>query len=189
MKAADETGDAVERIGAAPGGHERRNSAGAGTRQTAVVRVAGDAVLLADFRQNLFQQEARVSVAKRVVFIAAAETALLRGRVPRRHDAGIHEHANGHGHALIRDQIVEDHRHAPTAGLTHHASAVLKNHEAGGLGGIVLGGNINPVIPRGARKNPAGGPTEFGHPSMRHVRLDLRIRAKLILLRIQDKAK
>ena len=101
-------------------------------QSAAVVGVLGEIDLLADLRQDLLQQEARVAVGG-IVVLEAAVVARQRVGIRRRHDAGIDHDRDGDRHLLLRDQVVEDDRHAKAAVPILKAAAVLKDHDAGGL--------------------------------------------------------
>ena len=58
------------------------------------------------------------------------------------------------GISLLRDEIIEDDRHAKLAVGFLVAAAVLKDHEAGRLGRLVLFWHIDPVVPLRCRERP-----------------------------------
>ena len=63
------------------------------------------------------------------------------------------------------------------------AAAVLKDHEAGGLGGVVLLGHINPVVALGAGEYLARGEGVFGHFPVGRIGLGLGIGAERVVVR------
>src|ERR1035437_7932589 len=117
-----------------------------------------------------------------IVFIAAVEARHSSGRGGGAH-AGVDEDADGDRHGALRDQVVEDDRRAPRASVGDEAAAVLKDRHAGGLGRVVLRGNVYPVIARGAGEDLGSGPGVFGDLGLRHVRSPLRIGAESVRLR------
>src|SRR5450759_4993616 len=66
-------------------------------------------------------------------------------------------------------------------------AAVLKDRHAGGLGRVVLRGNVYPVIARGAGEDLGSGPGVFGDLALRHVRSPLRIGAESVRLRTKNR--
>ncbi|HXB72442.1 MAG TPA: hypothetical protein VNY05_29665 [Candidatus Acidoferrales bacterium] len=150
-EAADEAEDTAEGVGPLPGRGKGGDTARTGACNGAVVGVGRKLVLLAHFGQNLFDQEARVTVAQAIVLVAAIVAGDLVGRIGGPH-SGVDEDPNGHRHGGLLDEVVEDDRRAPGPGLADEAGAVLEDHHACRLGGIVLRGNVDPVAARGAGK-------------------------------------
>src|SRR5207249_6397803 len=131
-KAADEAEDPAKRVGALPGGGERGDAAGTGPGYGAVIGIVRELVLCADLGQNLVQQKPCVPVARAVVFVAAVEAGLLFVGGGGKH-AGIDHDGDRHRHGALVDQVVKDDRHAPSPGFTGVSTAVLEDHDAGGL--------------------------------------------------------
>ena len=97
-----------------------------------------DGAQLLDLRQQLLEQEPDVTVAQAVVFEAAIEP-IDRPGLDRLHPAVHHEDADGDGHLLAGDQLVEDRRRVVL-------DAVLVHVQAGRLRRIVLPRDVDPVI-------------------------------------------
>ncbi|SRR5258708_6460372 len=80
------------------------------------------------------------------------------------------------------DQIVENNRRAELSVATHVGAAVLKDHEARGLGWIILFGNVDPVIAHRAGKDFAF-PAVLCYLASGHVFLDHGILPKFVIVR------
>ena len=135
----------------------------------------GEVVLLADLGQDLVDQEARVVVAERVVLEAAVVAAPLVLRVRLAEMSRVDEDADRHRHLLLVDQVVEHHRHAVLGVEVHVLVAVLKHHHRGRRGGVVLRGDVDPVVPDRAGKHLAAIEERPLDAPFGHARLHLRI--------------
>src|SRR5262249_50301750 len=82
---------------------------------------------------------------------------------------------------LLVDQVIEDNGDPKLAlGIDVHAS-VLKHHDASGIFGLVLSGDVDPVIADGARED-AAGPGLLGDFALGYSRLFLGVGAKLVIV-------
>ena len=125
-EAADVAQDLAEGVRTFPGGRERGKAAVAPTADRAAGGVVRQAMLPADLRQDLFEQETRVGVRSGRV-LAFPLVAFLGLR------AGVHEHADGRGHGTLVDEVVE-HRGRPHGAFRAQvAEAILEHHHASRL--------------------------------------------------------
>ena len=69
--AADHADDAAEHVRPLPGDGERADGAARGAADGALLRIVGEVVLLADLGKHFLDEEARVGVVQRVVFLLA----------------------------------------------------------------------------------------------------------------------
>ena len=138
----------AEGVGLFPTGSPGADAAGGTTGDATHFGVLANVVALFDFGKNFFGEETGVGVAEGVVFdtaIAWFLSGLLFGE-----SAGIDEDADGDGHVTLGDEVVEDGGGAERAVGCGVAEAVLKDHEGGGLGGVVLRREIDEVVTGGA---------------------------------------
>ena len=68
-------------------------------------------------------------------------------------DAGTDKNTNCYGHFFFVDQVIEHRGQFPVRGKRQ---SVLYDHRAGGSRRIVLCRHVDPVVPHGAWKDPAG---------------------------------
>ena len=149
VEAADMAEDFAKSIGPIPGDGEGADAAGADAADGATFRVVGELIGFADFRENLFDQETGVLIGERVVFEAAIGNGPAAGRGGGLR-SGIDEDADGDRHLPGRDQVVEDDWDAEVAFLIDVTRAILEDHHAGGSLAVILCGDVDPVIARGA---------------------------------------
>ena len=179
-EAADVTEHFAKFIGPLPRYGPRADAAGTDPANRAAVRVLCQAIFLPHLRQDFFEQKTGVLVAERIVLEAAIAARFL-ARLRRGNLAGIDKEADGHGHFLLRDEIVEHNRRAELTVGVRVIAAVLKDHHARRFGRLVLLRHVNPVITFRARKNLAA-PMVFGDFAARHVFLRKRVRAELVVV-------
>ena len=142
---ADGAEDPAEGVGTLPCGRERGDGPAARTADRPIVAVVREldrsAVggrLLLDLGQEFVEEEPGVGVAEPVVFVAPVES--VQGSRGRRLDlAGPHEDPDEDRDFFALNQAVED-----LGGLV--LDAILVDVDAGGLGGIVLLGDVDPVV-------------------------------------------
>ncbi len=172
---ADGTKHAVESVRPLPSSGEGGDGSGTGTRDGVVISIGAQVIFFGDFRQQFFQQKTDIIIAEAIVFVTSIET--IQGIGRKRFDASMHdEDANGNRHFLTVDQIVENDR-------CFVLNAVLKYHQAGGFGGVILLGHIDPIITRGPGKNYTVVEGIFGDFAFRHTFLRLGIGAGHIVIR------
>src|SRR5262249_35211333 len=142
--------DLAEGFGVFPGDGERADAAGARAADRVHVGVFGDRVLLLDFGDDFFEEEAGVAVAKAVVFEAAvAAGAGAFGVAFAGVVAGVDEDGDRGRHVATGDEVVEDDGDTPAAFHVGVAAAVLEDHEGSGLVLFVLSGNIDGPVASG----------------------------------------
>ena len=147
---ADAAEDPGKGVGPLPGGSEAADAAAGGAADRTVVarrrqhdRAAVRAGLRGDVGEQLVEEKPGVVAAHRVVFAAAVEP-VEAGAAGRRHPAGADENADRHRHPAFVDQPVEDGRRV-------ELDAVLVDVHAGGRLAVVLRGNVDRILPNGAR--------------------------------------
>src|SRR5207245_10583550 len=91
------------------------------------------------------------------------------------------EDADRHRHFLLMNEVVEDRRHTEASFWIDVRPAVLEDHDAGRLFGIVLGRYIDPIIAGGSRIDGAG-PAIFGDLPFGYFRMFLRVGAELVIV-------
>ena len=70
--------------------------------------------------------------------------------------AGVDEDGDGDGHFAAVNQIIADGGDAVFAAGADEGLAVLEDHEGGGFLGVVLRGDVNPIVPGGVGEDLAG---------------------------------
>jgi hypothetical protein len=181
-EAADVAENFTESVGPLPRHGEGADAAGTGAADGAQIRILGELVFLRHFGQEFAEEELRVGVAEGIVFetaVAAVFTALLGGR----DNARIHEQADGDGHFLFRDEVVEHGRHAVLAVGADVAAAILEDHERSWLCWIVLLRHIDPVIAHGAGIDGAVGEGVLRDFAARHAFLREGVGAEFVFIR------
>ena len=96
-------------------------------------------VVLADLREDFFEQEPGIGVGERNILCATLVVDLFAA-------ARIDEDADGYRHFALVNQVVENGRRPHGPFQVDVGLAVLEDHHASGLGVGVLGGHIDPVI-------------------------------------------
>lgn len=182
-EAANVTEHLAERVRPLPRHCERADSAGAHAAYAPPCCIGAKVVLGGYFRNYLFQQEAGVSPAERIVFDAAL-AAVVAGRWRSAWNiAGIDEDTDHHGDFLFVDKVVhDDGRSYLAADVT---ATILEDHHAGWLGGIVLGRNVHPVCAHRTGEYLARGGVGRDF-TLRHARLNLRVRTKFVCFRLKS---
>ena len=175
-KAADKAEHAMEYIGTGPGGVERRVAAGTGAGDGAIVGIVREVVVLGDFGQDLFDQERRKARTDGVVFGAAVEARLGVRRRRRRTTPGLMKTPMVTGMSPLWIRLSKT-MWLERAVFIDERAAVLEHHRAGGLVGLVLRGDVDPIIAHGAGIDLAG-PLVLRDLALRHAGLPLRISPK-----------
>jgi hypothetical protein len=116
------------------------------------------------------------------------DAALLVG-AKRRHHAGVDKNADGDRHFFPGDQVIEDDWDAPCAVVFDISAAILEDHDACRPGAVVLGGDVDPVIARGAGEDFAGGELISSDLALRDIGLALRIRTEGVFFGAEKAAK
>ena len=181
-EAADVAEHLAEGVGPFPRHCPRADAAAAVAAYSTSIGILCEIVGLADLRDDFVEQELRAGVAERIIFEAAILPALL-ARIGGGNLAGIDEDADGHRDLARSDEIVEHRRRAEIAVGGDEAAAVEKDHHASGLGGVVLLGDVNPVVAHCAREDRRICPSMFRDRAARHALLRHRVGTKLISLR------
>ncbi|MFO1092213.1 MAG: hypothetical protein U0992_02725 [Planctomycetaceae bacterium] len=169
---ADRADDAAELVRTLPGDVERADRSRAGAGDGTVVRVGAELVRFADFGEEFFDEEPGVLVAEAVVLkaaIEAAEGVLIGGR----DDAGADKDADLNRDVLLVDEVVEGGGELPVLGA---GNPVLDDEDSSRLAGVVLGGDVDPVVADGTGEDVAferNGTFDF---SLRNAGLGDRIR-------------
>ncbi len=156
-EAADVADDLAEEVGSLPRDGEGANSAGAGSTNDTLLRVLGQVVGLAYFGKEFGFEHAGVSVAEGVVFHAAIAFSPFLAGAPIlstfdfiHEDTGIDEDPDGDGNVSLMNEVIEGESGAALSFLIDVSMAILKNHHRGGLGWVVLGGDIEVILAQGA---------------------------------------
>ena len=89
--------------------------------------IFGEVIVFGDFGQDFFDEKPGVKIGGGIVFVGAVEAWPGLGVFGRGDDAGIDHDGDGDGDFFLGDHVVED------GGDAEAASAVLKDHDAGGL--------------------------------------------------------
>ena len=148
--------DFVKYIGAFPGNGEGANTAGADAADAAAFGIVGKVVGLANFGEYFFDNESGVGIGEGVVFHRAV-TACFLAFFFQGEFAGVDEDADGDGHFAFVDEIVEYGGGTKVAGEADIAAAILEDHDTGGSLGVILSGDIEPIVAGGAFIDFAGG--------------------------------
>ena len=82
---------------------------------------------------------------------------------------------------MLGDEVIEDGGRAFFIGKK--TAAVEKDHERRGPGGVVLGGDVDGVVVRGAGIKTPSRQDVFSDGAVGNIRLDLRIRTQGIVCR------
>ncbi len=114
-------------------------------------------MLFFDEGEDLAEEKAGVGIAHAIVFVGAVVAGFGGFAIEGRDDAGVDEDADGDGHFLGGDEVVEDDVGAGAAVVVAEAHAVLEDHECGGGRAIVLGGDVDGVVALGAGEDFRGG--------------------------------
>ncbi len=170
-EAADVGDDFVEGVGAFPGDGEGADAAGADAADGAALGIIDEGVGFGDFGDHFVEDEAGVDVREGVVFDAAVASGFV-AFFGGGEDAGVNEDADGDGHLAFVDEVVEYGGGAEVALEVDVGGAVLEDHDAGGVGGVVLGGDVDPVVAGGAGVDFAGGPLVLGDGALGDACLD-----------------
>ena len=179
----DETADGgvdlAKLIGPLPRGGEGRDAAAARAADRAHGGIFGNGKLFLDLGQNLFEEQANVAVAERIVFesaVARGGAGFLRGvRRTRGIITRIDHHGDRHGHFAASDQVFKYDGHAPVPRGRVATATVLEDHEGSGAVGFVAGRHVDPPVARGVREDlrvlPRGHLDEAagGHAGLRGV--------------------
>ena len=146
-EAADPRNHTAELVGPVPRRDERADAAGADAGDAAIVRILREVVALADFGDELFDQEVREARRERVVLEnpLVAVLGLVRSRG---HHAGVDEDRDHRRHVALRDQIVEDDRHAHV--VPRVPAAIQKDHERNRPARVVLRRHVHLIVVRRA---------------------------------------
>mgnify|MGYP007101532562 CR=1 FL=1 len=163
---ADHGVDAAEVVGSFPGGGKGGDGSGGSAAEASVIGIPGDVVVLKK-GDHFLDEEVGVVGAHAVVFEGAVEAGLgvfvSRGSGD---DAGVDKEADGDGHVSGGDELVEGIGNvAFFSGGADETGSVLEDHEAGGLGGVVFGGDVDPVVAGGAGEDPGLVKLVFGELS------------------------
>lgn len=114
-----------------PGGGEGGDGTGGGAAEAAVVGVGRDVEV--EGGDEFFDEEVGVVGAHAIVFEGAVEAG-LGSFAGGGDDSGVYEEADGDGHVTGGDELVDDIGCvAGFSGVVDEASAILKDHEAGGF--------------------------------------------------------
>lgn len=184
-EAADATDHFAKLIGAFPGDVERANGAAAESANGAAFGIFCEVIFPANFGKDFVEEEFGVFVAERIVFDAAVVGIPVVEVIEILHapGPGSDENSNRHRHLLFGDEIVHHDRKANDAVGVLRAMAVLENEDAGGLGRVVLGGNVNPVIAKGVGEHLALEMDRAFNSSVRNSFLGERIGMSIVFLR------
>ena len=188
-EAADGREDLAESIRAMPRGVEGADTARRCTGDGATGRILRelDAFRFRE-RNHLFEQEFHVEIGDAVVFertvgfserLALLVLAVRILRIGR--EAGGDEEGDGHRHLLLSDQVVEDHRHPPSAGSIGVTRAILEDHQGGFLGRVIFGWDVEGPLASVAREGLRISQLVFGDDTLGHAGLLLGVRAKDVL--------
>ncbi len=137
-EAADVGKHAAKLLGLPPGDVERADPTRRAAGDAAAVSILADIVFGVDFRQHLVAQKSGVLVGDGIVLDAAHGLGAHRAR--------LNEDVNHHRDFLLVGEIIENNLGAGSAIALDAPLAILPDHQGGRLGGIVLSGNIDPVI-------------------------------------------
>src|SRR5581483_3170925 len=100
----------------------------------------------------------------------------------RRGASGLHEDSNDDWNLPSLNQIVE-------RDGSLELNSILKHHDTGRLGGIILFWHINPVVASGPRKNPAVIECVLGDLPFGRTVLRFGIRAGRVIIHCSEKGK
>ena len=124
------------------------------------IGVGRDIIVFAQDRHEFIDDDAGVFVSGRIIFVRSIGSAVAPlagvgfGLVGAA--AGTDEDGQHHGDLAAIDQVVEDVLRLHGAGLLMHGGSVIKDHEGGGDGRVVLRGEVNEIGVGGAGKDLAG---------------------------------
>ncbi len=179
---ADRREDARERVRPLPRRRPRRDGAGAraadGAVASALRKVDRPPVrrrFPLHFRQEFFEQKARVIRPEAIVFQRAVE-AVQCARVQGPHAARRHENTDRHRHLAARDEVIEHGRRTPL-------HAVLVHVDARRRGPVVLPRHINAHLARGPGEDRALLERKPDQLPARHPFLRLCIRVRRVVVR------
>lgn len=149
--------DFAEKVGTLPGDGEGADAAGAGSADRSLVGIFGEVEFFADLGEEFGFQHKRVGITQGVVFEAAVAGAGFFSGGPVLasfdffvKDAGIDENADGHRDFPFVDEVVESDGGAALSFFIDVGMAILKDHDGGGFGRFVLGGDVEVVLAEGA---------------------------------------
>ena len=120
--------------------------------------------------------ERTVGFSERLAFLVLAVRILRIGREARRDEKG-----DGHRHLLLGYQVVEDHRYAPGTRSVGVSRTILKDHQGGFLGRVILGRNVKGPLASVTRESLGVGEIVVRHHTLWHAGLLLRVWAEDVL--------
>ncbi len=152
--------DFAELVGAFPGGGEGADASRGTSCEGDVLGFGApsERETAANFGENFGEQEAAVGIAKGIVFEAAVGgfvVGFLIGFAAR-----VDEDTDDRGHVTFVDEVVKNDRDAEASVGVGMASAVLPDHEAEGLIGLMIGGGVNGDLADGIGEDLAVFPFE-----------------------------
>src|SRR4051794_10155147 len=151
-----------------PGDVERADTSRGAPHDPAAVAILADVVFRRHVRQNFVPQEARILVGECIVLDTPHRPLadFARGDEDVDHD----------WYLLLGREIVENYLAACGAAALHEPLAILPDHQRRRVAGIVLGGDIDPVVALHAVIEPARVDELFREFAVRDARLLVRVR-------------
>ena len=180
-KAAHKTQHFPERIGTLPGDRPRADRAGTAATDRPQIRVVGQVVVDLHFRDDLLQQESRVTVAERIVLDLARLIWKVVGYGLTRRDARVDEEADGNGHFASMNQVVGNDRHANDAVGLKKTLPILEDHQTCRVGRVVLCRYVDPVVMDSSGIDMTVFPNMPGDPACWDACLRLGVRPQYVL--------
>lgn len=170
-EAADMADYVLEEVGAFPGHGEGTDSSGAHSADGSAGRISGELVGFADLGKDFFFQKLGILRAEGVVFDAAVASLLVLPPLPALDLVGeetwIDEDADGQGDFLGGVKVVEDDGRPNESLFIDVGMTVLEDNDVGIFCPIILGGDVEVILAKGAFKDLAcpivAGDRSFGN--------------------------